>query len=420
MKKILWLVNIPLPEASILMGAPPLPYGGWLVNSSKALATVADIQLFIAFPKKNIKGYKMISGQKIEYFAFERIRKRKTNLIENNPHLNQILDNIKPDLVHIHGTEYLHTLAMTNICRTKAIKTIISIQGLLFIVAQHLYASLPAKVIYGFTLRNLLNKDSIYLDKKSFEKSGISEIEALKKTDNVIGRTTWDKANTLQINPQINYYFCNETLRESFYQHQWELKNCERNTIFLTQGQNSFKGLHYIIEALPLILQQFSNTKVYVSGPDITKTNTIKAKLLRTYYGKYIRNRIKKSNLQDYFFFTGVLNEQEICDRYLKTHVFLCPSSIENSPNSLGEAMILGVPSIASYVGGIPDMLEHKKEGFLYQTDAPYMLAYYICKLFSNDEVAIEFSKAARNRAKITHCKDENTRQLLKIYRSLI
>jgi len=413
MKKILWLVNIPLPEASILMGNVSIPFAGWLVNSSEELASIDGIQLSIAFPCKKIKGNKMLVGKKVKYFPFAR---KKAALTEN---LLQIIAKTSPDLVHIHGTEYPHTLAMVNLCQAQAIKTIISIQGLLSITAQHFYASLPANAIYGFTLRNIFNKDSIYLDRKSFEKGGILETSALRKVDNVIGRTTWDKVNTRQINPKITYYFCNEILRSSFYEQEWTLESCERNTIFLSQGRDSYKGLHYVIEAMPLILRQFPAAKVYVSGVDVTNADELKSFLLRTYYGKYIRKRIKKLGLQDHFVFTGVLNEKQMCVRYLQSHVFLCPSSIENSPNSLGEAMILGLPCVASYVGGVPDMLEHEKEGFLYQGDAPYMLAHYICELFANDEIALRFSAAARARANARHCKIENMKQLLRIYRSL-
>ena len=416
MKKILWLINLPLPEVSTLMKEASIPFGSWLVNSSQELANSRNIKLYIAFPKKNFKSYRMISGEKIDYFPFERIKKREENLTKI---LNKILNNVNPELVHIHGTEYLHSLAMTNLCQARDIKAVISIQGLLTITAQHFYAGLPSKAIYGFTVRNILNKDSVYLDRKKFEKDGMSEIKALKTINNVIGRTTWDLANMRQINPRANYYCCNEILRESFYQQEWDIENCERNTIFLSQGRDSYKGLHHVIESLPLILRRFPKTKVYVAGVDITDISKIETKLLETYYGKYIRKRIRELKLVDYFFFTGVLDERKMCTRYLQSHVFICPSSIENSPNSLGEAMILGVPCIASYVGGIPDLLEHGKEGFLYQGDAPYMLAHYICELFSNDKIALEFSKAARKRAQITHCKSVNIKQLLEIYDSV-
>ena len=67
-------------------------------------------------------------------------------------------------------------------------------------------------------------------------------------------------------------------------------------------------------------------------------------------------------------------------ERFLKSNVFVSPSTIENSPNSLGEAMLLGIPCISSDVGGVKNLLKHEEEGYVYQTDAPYMLAYYVKK----------------------------------------
>lgn len=51
-------------------------------------------------------------------------------------------------------------------------------------------------------------------------------------------------------------------------------------------------------------------------------------------------------------------------EQYLKAHIFVCPSSVENSPNSLGEAQLLGVPCIGSIAGGIPSMLSMEKQDF--------------------------------------------------------
>ena len=82
--------------------------------------------------------------------------------------------------------------------------------------------------------------------------------------------------------------------------------------------------------------------------------------------------------------------------------------------------MILGLPCVASYVGGIPDMLEDREEGFLYQHNASYMLAYNVCKIFQDDDLARKLSGNTRARALKTHDKDENTRRLLEIYRDIV
>ena len=99
--------------------------------------------------------------------------------------------------------------------------------------------------------------------------------------------------------------------------------------------------------------------------------------------------------------------------------IYNSPSVIENSPNSVGEAMLLGMPIVSSNVGGVSDMLVHNEEGYLYQADAPYLLAYYIAEFFENQERENEFGENARNHAVKTHNKEENIQKLLQIYESI-
>lgn len=417
---ILWLINLPLPEASQLMADKPSYLGGWLINASKDLANMENVELSIAFPTNKASKFKKLTGEKINYYPFIPVKDINHKAIEYNETFKTLLNDIKPDVVHIHGTEVAHTISMINVCKKLGVKTVVSIQGLVSVYAQHIYANLPFSVVYGFTLRNLLRKDSVYLNKKTFEQRGKNEIKSLQNTKHIIGRTTWDKACANQINPEAKYHFCNETLREEFYKHQWNINDCEKYSIFLSQGQYPIKGLHYMLDAMPLILKRFPDTKVYVSGKDLTKSDTIQDRLFMTYYGKYIKRKIKKLGLEKNIIFTGPLVEAVMCQRYLKSHVFVCPSSIENSPNSLGEAMILGVPCISSDVGGVSDMLKHKEEGFVYQTDAPYMLAHYVCEIFENEELAMRFSKNAKEHALRTHDKEANTIRLTEIYKSIV
>ena len=418
--KILWLINIVLPEVSKLMKEESSPLGGWLINASKEISNKKDVELSIIFPKDDIKEYKKLSGEDITYYAFKPVTDKDKKLIEYNPILENIIKEVNPDIVHIYGTEIAHTLSMVNVCNKNQIKIIISIQGLVSVISKHTYADLPWKVIHGFTLRNILLKDSVAGLKKLYFKRGKNEIEAVKKVNHIIGRTTWDKACTSQMNESAKYHFCNETLREEFYKNQWDINRCEKHSIFISQAQNPIKGLHYLLEAMPTILSRYPDSKLYIGGKNIIKSETYKDKLKMTYYSKYIRSMINKLNLNDKTIFTGLLNEKEMCERYLKSHVFVCPSSIENSPNALGEAMILGVPCVASDVGGIVDMLKHNEEGFVYQSDAPYMMAHYICEMFKNEDLTLELSKNARAHAMKTHDKDINTERLMKIYEELV
>lgn len=414
--KILWLTNIALPEASILMNEAPSPFGGWLINTSKALSIQENIELSIAFPRVNFKKVKILHGEKIDYYVFPNIEMKDNELIYNNIDLTSILIKVQPDLVHIFGTEFAHSLAMVNVCRKLGVETVINIQGLVSIIAKHYTANLPLNIQKKFSFRDFIKQNNILQQKKEFERRGLIEIEAIQKTNHIIGRTTWDKACTSQINPNAIYHFCNETLREEFYKNKWSLENCERHSIFMSQAAYPIKGLHYMLEALPLIIRKYPETKLYIAGPNITASSSLKERLKKTSYSKYIAMLIKKYHLTNHVFFTGLLDEKKMYESFLKANVFVSPSSIENESNSLSEAKILGVPCVTSFVGGVIDRIDNRNDGFFYQADAPYMLAYYVCEIFGNKDLAYELSANARKHALQIHDKEKNLNTLLKIY----
>jgi len=417
---ILWVTNVALPEASLLMNEKPSPFGGWFVSVSKILAEQNDIKLSIAFPKKEISKVRVLQGENIYYCAFPPISEKDIRSNKKNTYLHEILDTIKPDIVHIFGTEYANTLAMVNVCQKKNINTIISIQGLVSICARHYIACLPANIQNRFTIRDFIKQDNLKQQQSKFIKRGAFEIEVLQKIKHIIGRTTWDRACTYQINPDAKYHFCNETLRDEFYKHSWDINNCEKHSIFVSQGSYPIKGLHFMLEAMPLILKRFPDAKLYISGQNIIKSDTLKDKLKMSSYGKYIKELIGRYTLQKCVVFTGILDEKQMCERYLQSHIFVSPSMIENESNSLSEAKMMGVPRVASYVGGVTDRIQHGLNGFLYQTDAPYMLAYYVCEIFANDDLALQFSKKTRKHALKTHDRETNTKRLIQIYRKIL
>ena len=414
---VLWLTNVALPEASLLMNEKPTPFGGWFASASVALANEDNIELSIAFPKKGLNDVVILKSRRIIFYAFSPVKEKDVRLNKQNIWLEKILDSVRPDIVHIFGTEYAHTLMMVNACQKE--RVVISIQGLTSVISMHYLAGIPVRIQNRFTIRDFIKQDNLRQQQSKFIKRGVFEIKALRKVKYIIGRTTWDRACTSQINPDAQYYFCNESLRDEFYKYTWDIEKCEKYSIFVSQGLYPIKGLHFMLEAMPLILKHFPDAKLYVGGQNITKSDTLKDKLKISSYGKYIKELVERYNLQKSVVFTGILDEKQMCERYLHSHVFVCPSSIENSPNSLSEAMILGVPCVASDVGGVADLLKHREEGFVYQADAPYMLAYYICEIFKNEDIALNFSKNAKKHATQTHKAELNLQALLEIYKSI-
>ena len=333
----------------------------------------------------------------------------------------EILKKYHPDIIHIFGTEYPHSLAMIKaaVSTGQVGKVAVSIQGLVSVIAKHYYSGLPNSVIHGWTFRDAVKRNNIYLQKRDFQRRGEYEIQALQLTHNVIGRTTWDYACTKRCNSGVRYHFCNETLREAFYNNSWDFQNCEKHSVFVSQASYPIKGFHFMLEAMVDIVKHYPDAKLYTTGK--SPFSSVLAERLRlTNYQKYIGKLIKEYGLQDKVCFLGNLDEQAMCERFCKAHVFVSCSMVENSPNSLGEAMILGVPVVASNVGGVSSMIENEKEGFLYQGDAPYMLAYYVMQLFENEDKARYFSNNAKVRARKNHDRLENYDALIQIYNELL
>ena len=144
------------------------------------------------------------------------------------------------------------------------------------------------------------------------------------------------------------------------------------------------------------------------------------AKLKLSGYGKLLKTMIKEYSLKQCVFFTGGLNADQMAHHYKTANVFICPSSIENSPNSLGEAQLVGTPSVASFVGGNPDFVTHEESGLLYRFEEYEMLAYYISRIFEDDNLAIKLSKGGRNIALNRHNRKMNTETLISIYNKVL
>jgi glycosyltransferase involved in cell wall biosynthesis len=412
--KVLWITNTLFPDVCSELNITTPVVGGWMFSSAVALKlSNPSIELAVAalYDGKNLQKL-IIKG--ITYFL---IPGKKTNNTYN-PALESLWQEVKnqfnPDVIHIHGTEYPHGLAFLNACGNKNV--IISIQGLASIYERYYLAEITEKDLQkSITLRDYFKHDTVFNQRNKLSKRGDYEKQMINSVDHLIGRTSWDKTHLWNINPKANYHFCNETLRNEFYLVNWDIEKCTKHTIFLSQAHYPIKGLHQMIKALPTILKHYPDTKVLVAGNNFFTNKGWRI----NGYGKYISNLIKVTGVYDRIEFTGVLNEQEMCKKYLNAHVFVCPSSIENSPNSIGEAQLVGTPCVASYVGGMQDMITHGETGLLYRFEEVEMLAWSVCQIFLNDNFSIKLSVNGRIAASSRHDKHENSERLNQIYKTI-
>lgn len=416
--KILWFTNGLLPKIAEQIGVKASVNEGWLVGMSENLLSGKfNISLTVACSQSVFAH--TVTGH-VSRYDYRAYYEKNKNVFDPNlkNEIVHIIKEIDPDVVHIMGTEYQHAYSiMCAIAECDLLcRTVVSIQGLVSVYAKHYAQMLDGKLKLKKTIRDLLKNEGMHKSYEELHRRGEYEEKTIKLCKHVIGRTDWDKACTTLLNPEAKYYFNNEVLRPEFYEGEWTLKNCERRSIFFSQVTNPLKGFHDMLFALSIIKRKYPDVKLYAAGSSVLLEQRNVRPWRRTAYLNYLFKLIKTLQLEENVFFCGSLQANEMKDAYLKSNVFVCSSAIENSPNSIGEAMILGVPIVAAHVGGIENMMTHGVEGFIFPGEEIYMLAYYVMQIFEDDTLACGLSAHARQRALITHNSDVNASMLVDIY----
>lgn len=412
--RVLWISNVIFPDACKHLGIEAPYGGGWMYSCAKALLKESgEIQLgVISFYKaSNLLSFK---EKNIQYYLIPlKDDKKYDKSIEN--YYIKIKQEFQPDIIHIHGSEYPHSLAYIKACGNQNV--IVSIQGMVSIYSQYYLGNINYKCIKKYrTLRDLIRKDSLLDQQKEMRKRGEYEKTLISNIKYVIGRTTWDYSCSWAINPTLRYFKCNETLRSTFYKREWHYDTCEPFRIFLSQAHYPIKGLQQVIQALPMVLRKFPKTKVYIAGNNFIS----KSRLRRNGFANYIKHLMQKNQVTDKFIFLGNLSEEEMAEQFIKANVFICPSAIENSPNSIGEAQLIGTPTVASYVGGTMDMITDNIDGYLYRYEEINLLSLRICNIFEEKELATRISIKARETAHKRHNPQTNVNKLLSIYHEIL
>lgn len=407
--RILWTVNTFEQKIAEKMGMKSSHAISWVVAMSDYLSKCKDLSLAIAAPCKTEElSKKEIDG--VVYYAVPSDEKS----------WKAVMEDFSPDIIHEYGTEKEHNLMVCNVAGK--IPVLVSLQGILSEYSRHYYAGIDMSTILRYSpLRDWIRPSGFITGRRDFEKRSKNEKNLLKRVSYVEGRSTWDRVAALKINSKIKYYFCPRMLRRPFNEAKaWDVHNIEKHTILISQGNYPIKGVHFAFIAVAALKETYPNIKLVIAGNDMFSKINGWHRMLRTGYVRYLYDLAKNLNILENIHFTGSKDADGMVQLVQKAHVAVVPSSIENAPNSLAEAMMIGTPCIASYVGGNMDMLKHNEEGFLYCYNEPYMLAEYIRRIFESDELAVNFSIKARNTARKRHDPNYLVKNLVEIYTKVI
>lgn len=411
--RILWHINNMVP-----LGPKKVDFvnEGWISGLALRLIERSEIELIICYGQN-----KIIETIEETIGGIRTIGYYNCNLEVYHESLQaQIADILyreEPDVVHIMGTEYPHSLSVYNACESIGIvdRVIVSIQGIISECAKVYDYGIPDRLLPKKTIRDLqYRRTSILEEKRKFEYQGEYEKELLTKNIIFLGRTGWDKKCLTEANDNVDYRHSDEILRGAFYKNTWKIDKCRRRSIFISQATYPLKGFHLFLAALPEIIKRYPDVMVYVAGRNLLVYHTKKINMGT--YERYCYSLIKEARGTKNVVFLGALEEEEMVKQYLGANIYVSPSIIENSCNSVGEAMLLGVPTISSLVGGISSLIEDGVDGFYYPLDRKDLLVERVSQIFDNDELAISLSEKAKVKAASLHNPDMIVGDLISIY----
>ncbi|MDO4294018.1 MAG: glycosyltransferase [Eubacteriales bacterium] len=428
--RVLWVCNIMLPAAARALGQESSVREGWLSGLLGEYLEATEgrepgLVLGLCFPASGRLAQlseELPLGQKGERVACYGFAEdlehpeRYDEAMEGR--FRQILEAFQPDLVHIFGTEFPHACACAKVWNRPE-RTLVGLQGLCCACSKDYMADLPLSVQNSRTFRDILKRDSLRRQQEKFALRAQNEEKLLRLAGHVTGRTEFDKTIALRINPSAKYYKMNETMRPDFYQGGWDIEKCRPFEIFVSQADYPLKGFHYLLQAMKEILQFAPEAHIRVAGNSVLGVDGIKSRIKLPAYGKYLRRLIWQNGLEGKVEALGRLDAGQMKEAYLSCRVFVCPSAVENSPNSVAEAQLLGVPVVASRAGGIPSLVEDQIGGLLFEKGDVCGLARCVLSLMKDDGLARRLSGSERAVARRQYSGADNYRRLLEIYREM-
>ncbi len=403
--KVLWFTNTPSLYKKQLKGYNGV---GWVESLEKILSQQEKIELGLSFFYndscfKNRVGnttyyplslYNSKFKKLKHYFRYKKYDKSEIDAFK------KVVNDFNPDIIHVFGSEKSFGL----IAKETNIPVIIHIQGLLNPCLNAYYP--PGVSGMDVIKYNILNPFKLFTTLKEFaffKHNAKRENIILKNCKYFMGRTEWDKNICALYAPESKYFYCSEALRDVFYEAiPWKKKERTKLFIVSTLSETSYKGMDVIMKTAQL-LNKHCNLDFEWNILGITEYKFWERKLGFTNASVNIKLR-------------GVVNAEILVDYLKNADMFVHPSYIDNSPNSVCEAQLLGLPVIAANVGGVGSLIEDGETGVLVPANDPFTLTSKILNLNMSADKSIELGKNGRHLAMERHNKDNIQKDLFNIY----
>lgn len=413
--KVLWFSLSPC--GSVRRNLTQRSIQGWMISLEDEIKKHNHIQLSVAYYSDEDKEPFEYDG--VTYYPMYTDVSSKTGLVVNRyrsieskdkeclPKLIDVVERCSPDLIHIHGTE-------ENFCNIAEyindVPICVSIQGMLAPYYEKFFSGFSESEFNSYqSLFTKLKGVSASKQHKDLSVKARREIAFLKKVKYVFGRTSWDYRICKLFNPEINYFTVNEILRPEFFHRSWDKTKFSQTIKLVTivsSGQ-IIKGLDTLFKTAQLLKEHAKfDYEWNIIGCEKDDWQIDMAEKITGY------------KMQDVHIVNGgKKNADELATILSQADIYCHTSHIENSSNSICEAMLVGTPIVATFAGGTVDIV--KDCASLIQDGDPYAMAGTIIQVISNFDEAKAKSLKGRDIALKRHTPHKVAEELLKAYNSI-
>lgn len=416
--RVLWFTNT---SSLYEQGNHGYNGGGWISSLEELVKKEEGIDLAVSF--FHLTDNKKVIRNGTSYYPVLKPTGKKSPIKtlvgnwlgknESEKYISQLIDVIedfKPDVIHVFGTEgiFCSVQYFTNI------PVIIHLQGLTNAIVNTYFPPSQSKWDFLFSLdylkSNIVGK-SPFFSFRRMKKQALREESFLSASKYVMGRTDWDKSFATLYAPNAKYFHVDEVLRDVFYNRTVAKKRSTSSiTLISTISPTPYKGIDVILKTAKLLTQKTGlHFEWKLVGIDSDN------RLLR-YFEKTFKIDHKKCNI----YCEGIKTPEELAIMLENANLFIHPSYMDNSPNSICEAQIVGLPVIACNVGGVSSLIKHQHTGILLPSNGVTELIDHIQRFATAPDKFESIGNRSREIALERHCKNRILQDVIKCYKQIL
>ncbi len=414
MRKILWFSEFRLNTDGTLF------FGTWHASMARLLLSTNEVELYNVTQAK-VKHVEEVSSRDIKEWIVPTSKLSKSGLPSAAiiRAIKAIVDEVKPDLIHIWGMEqYWALLSSRGFVEGKVL---LEIQGIKRACADVFYGGLNAlEVLSCVRVQELVFPDRmLYRRKLAFKRWGTIEKEMMRSHRYIATQSDWVRQRIAIENSGAKIYHSGIVLRDEFFESDgWTRRGDDDTVVIMTSSSFAvpYKGVHTLLHTLALLKKKYTHVKLKIAG----KWEVSKPFYRKTGYLKWFEEQAQALDVYDSLQFLGPLNSEQLIEEMLKSDVFVVPSFVESYCLALAEAMALGIPCVASYAGAMGELAENNTSALFFPPGDAYACAGSIDRLINEPLLAEFISQEARRIARKRNNKDDILQNQLAIYDDII